>query len=71
MVEDIRDPTGDTGKGVGVTVQETWRDRTMVTTQDSVVDAAVPMVGERTEITAEAEVCEGEMVPPPPPTGRT
>ena len=73
MVAEIRDPTGDTGKGAGEMVPETQRDRTMGTAQDSVADAVVTVVGEM-EITAEAEVHKGGMVttttPPPTKTGR-
>ena len=58
------DPTGDTGKGVGETVSETWRDRTTGTAQDSVAGELVTLVGEM-EITAEAEVREGVMVTTP------
>ena len=60
---------GDTGKGAGETVPETRRDRTKGTAQDAVVDKVVTLMGEM-EITAEAEVHEGDMVttPIPPPT---
>ena len=58
MVTEIRDPTGDTGKGAGKTVPETQRDRTAGTARDSVVYEVVAMVGE-IEITAEAEVRKG------------
>ena len=58
MVEDIRDPTGDTRKGAGETVPETRRDRTMEMARDLVSDEVVTLVGEM-EITAEAEVSEG------------
>ena len=71
MVEEIRDPTGDTGKGEGGTVPETRRDRTTGTAQDFVVEEAVTLGGDRKKITAEAELREGEMVTtPPPPLGR-
>ena len=73
MVAEIGDPTGDTGKGAGGTVPETWRDRTMGAAQDSLEDDVVILVGEM-EITAKAEVCNGEIVttptPPPPHTPR-
>ena len=46
MVAEIRDPTGNTGKGAGETVSETWRDRTMGTAQDLVVEKVVTLVGE-------------------------
>ena len=66
---EIRDPTRDTGKGAEGTLPETWMERTNGTAQDSVADKAVTLVGDRTEITAEAEVRGGEMVetPTPPP----
>ena len=66
MVEDIGYPTGDTGKGAGWKVTETQRDRTTGTAQDLVADELVTLVGEM-EITAEAEVHEGEMVRTSPP----
>ena len=69
MVADIGDPSGGTGTGVGDTVPETQRDRTTGMVRDLVADEVVTLV-EETEITAEAEVLEGEMVitPTPPPT---
>ena len=51
MVKEIRYPTGDTGKGAGETVPETWRDRTTGTARDSVAYEVVTMVRE-IEITA-------------------
>ena len=73
MVAEIRDPTGDNGKGVGGTVPETRRDRTTETARDLMADKVVNLVGE-IELKAEAEVCEGVMVttstPPPNNTGR-
>ena len=51
VVTDIGDPTGDTGKGAGETVPETWRDRTTGTARDSVAYEVVTMVRE-IEITA-------------------
>ena len=67
MVAKIGDPTGDTGKGAGGTVPETRRKKTTRTAQDSVADKAVTLVGDRTEITAEAEVREGGMLTTPTP----
>ena len=61
MMEEIRDPTGDTGKGAGGTVPETWMDRTTGTAQDLVADKVVILVGE-IKITAEAEESKGGMV---------
>ena len=61
MVAEIRNPTGNTGKGEGETVPENRRERNMGTLRDLVADKVFNLVGE-TEITAEAEVCEGEMV---------
>ena len=58
MVVEIGDLTGDTGKGAGDRVPETWRYRTTGTVRDSVADEVVTLVGEM-EITAEAEVREG------------
>ena len=55
MVAEIRALTGDTGKGAGEMVPETWRDRTTGTAQDSVADEVVTLVREM-EITADAEV---------------
>ena len=66
MVAEIRDPTGDTGKGVGETVPETWRDRTTGMAQDLVLEKVVTLVGEM-KITEEAEVREVEMVTVPTP----
>ena len=71
MVAEIRDPTGDTGKGAGETVPETRRERTTGTAQDLVADEVVILVGKRTEITVEAEVRKGEMITTPTPTTRT
>ena len=75
MVAEIKNPMGETGKGAGEAVPETSRDRTTGTAQDLVADEALILVRYRTEITAEAEVREGEMAttttPPPPPKGCT
>ena len=64
MVEEIRDPTGDTGKGLGEMVPETRRGRTTRTAQDLVADKVVTLVGE-IEIAVEAQVHEGETVTTP------
>ena len=48
MVADIRDPTGNTGKGEGGTVAETWRDRTTRMAHDLEADKAFILVGDRT-----------------------
>ena len=71
MLVEIRYPTGDTGKGAGETVTETWRYRTTGMAQDLVVDEVFTLVGEM-EITAKAKVSEEGMVttPPPPPPRR-
>ena len=66
MVADIGDPTEGTFKLEGETVPETWRDRTMVTAQDSVADEVVALVGDM-EIKVEAEVRKGETVTKPTP----
>ena len=71
MVAEIGDPTEDTVKGAMGTVPETQRDRTMGTAQDLVAKEVVTLVGDRTEITVEAEVCEGRMVKTPTPPTRT
>ena len=70
MVAEIRNPTGNTGKGEGETVPENRRERNMGTLRDLVADKVFNLVGE-TEITAEAEVCEGEMVTTPTPPTKT
>ena len=68
MVVEIRDTRGDTGKGAGGGgVPETWRDRTTGTAHDSVTDEVVTLLGDRTEITVEAELHEGEMATTPTP----
>ena len=50
---------------------ETWRDTATRTAQDLVADEAVILVGDRTEITAELKVREGEMVTTPTPQTST
>ena len=67
MVAEIGDPTEDTVKGAMGTVPETQRDRTMGTAQDLVAKEVVTLVGDRTEITVEAELHEGEMATTPTP----
>ena len=67
---DIGDPTEDTGKGAGETVQETWRDRTTGTAWDLVAEKVVTLVGDM-EIKAEAEERKGEMVTTPTPPTKT
>ena len=69
MVAETGDPTEDTGKGAGGTVPETRRDRSMGTAQVLMADEEITLVGDRAEITAEAEACEGGIVTTPtPPT---
>ena len=71
MLADIGDPTGETETGAGDTVPETQRDRTTGTAQDLVAYDVFTLV-EETEITAEVEMRNGEMVttPTPPPPRR-
>ena len=66
---EIGDPMEDTGKEAGEMLPETWRDRNMGTAQDLMADEAVILAG-RTEITAEVEVREDEMVTKPTPPTR-
>ena len=75
MVTEIGDPTEDTGKGAsGSLIGRTRRDRATEAAQDAVAEEVVTLVGDRTGITVEAEVCKGVMVTtptppsPPPPT---
>ena len=61
---EIVDSTRDTGTEAGETVLETWRDKIKGLVRDLVVDEVVTLV-EEMEITAEAEVHEGEIVKKP------
>ena len=70
MGADIGDHAGDTGKGSGETVPETWRERTTGTARELVADKVVTLVVDM-EITAEAEVSKGEMVTTPTPPTKT
>ena len=47
----------------------TWTDRLTEAAQDAVLEEAVTLLGDRTGLTVEAQVCNGLMVttPPPPP----
>ena len=57
MVEEIGDPTEDTGKGArgGSVPGTTWRDRTKVAAQDAVAEEAVTLVEYRTGIIENVE----------------
>ena len=55
---EIRDPTGDTGTGMGDTVKGTQRDSTTGTAQNLAVDEVVTLV-EETGKMAEAAVQKG------------
>ena len=73
MAAEIGDPTEDTGKGAGGTVPGiTRRYRTTGAAQDEMTEDAVTLVGDRTGITAEADLSEKVMVttPPLPPPPR-
>ena len=71
MMANIRDPTGDIGKGSWEMVLKNRRDRTMGTAWDLVAGKVVTLVGEM-EIPAKAKVSEEGMVttPTPPPPRR-
>ena len=72
MVEEIGDPTEDTGKVAGGTVPGiTRRDRTTGAVQDAVAEEAVTLVGDKTGMKAELEAREGVMVKTPTPSTRT